>query len=355
MAERRKHRKRNAGTPPGSKKLSLLDLPPPADPRDELPTNPAYVIRPEQRSTLIPAAAEPYAEPYVDVSLASLALAARRSDPFPPEPAPLPRAAFVVKPTESIRPIPSSMPPPVQMPSEPPRRRSSRHHGSTSWLRTLGVIVLSSSVGATVASLISSARSGLDGLARGERGGEDLRAAAPAASCAPTTTSREPPASVHASVSAPGSSPLETATGKSSQDAPRITLDALPLQPGRRGGRAAETISLDSAPSDRADRRARPATPRAAPPAESTPVQPSRATLSQAMSRAASAATSCDTSPQDGKVTVTFAPSGNVQSVSLVKGFGDTAVNACVLRAFGRARVPEFSGDPVQVRKSVAW
>jgi outer membrane biosynthesis protein TonB len=73
------------------------------------------------------------------------------------------------------------------------------------------------------------------------------------------------------------------------------------------------------------------------------------------MSRAASAATSCDTSPQDGKVTVTFAPSGNVQSVSLVKGFGDAAVNACVLRAFGRARIPEFSGEPVQVRKSVAW
>jgi hypothetical protein len=41
--------------------------------------------------------------------------------------------------------------------------------------------------------------------------------------------------------------------------------------------------------------------------------------------------------------------------VSLVKGFGDAAVNGCVLRAFGRARVPAFSGDPVAVRKTIAW
>jgi hypothetical protein len=54
-------------------------------------------------------------------------------------------------------------------------------------------------------------------------------------------------------------------------------------------------------------------------------------------------------------VTVTFAPSGAVKSVTLVKGFGDAAINGCVLQAFGRARVPAFSGDPVVVRKSVAW
>jgi hypothetical protein len=91
------------------------------------------------------------------------------------------------------------------------------------------------------------------------------------------------------------------------------------------------------------------------PPARTLPAQPSRATISQAIGRAAHAATSCDGGRNDGKVTVTFAPSGAVKSVSLVKGFGDAAINGCVLQAFGRARVPAFSGDPVVVRKSVAW
>ena len=97
------------------------------------------------------------------------------------------------------------------------------------------------------------------------------------------------------------------------------------------------------------------AEPPAPPPPRELPAQPSRTEVTNAVKRAASGAASCDSGPQDGIVTVTFAPSGAVQSVSLVKGFGDATLNACVLRAFGRARVPAFSGEPVKVRKALAW
>jgi hypothetical protein len=364
MPERRKSRKRHAAPPPEAKRLSLLDLPPAVDPRDELPTNPAFVIRP---TTLIPVAAEPIA----DASLTSLVEAARRSVAIPWAATTTPQVvarAAAAPPTAANFPIdvvqpravrPSSLPPPVQMPSEPPRRRSRRE--GNPWLRTLGVIVLSSSVGALVASLISSAKSDL--ASRREREIESARGAALAPSCAPATPLNDSGVQVPATVA-----------GKSA-DAPRITLDALPLQPARPAARSVEAVSLDTASSDRPsqERKSPPSVrhsmdgeiperssgetkrARRGPPPDAIPEQPSRAALSQAMARAASAATSCDMSPQDGKVTVTFAPSGAVQSVSLVKGFGDAAVNACVLRAFGRARVPAFSGDPVQVRKSVAW
>jgi hypothetical protein len=211
---------------------------------------------------------------------------------------------------------------------------------------------LSSSVGALVASLISSARNDLGVLARRDREIESARGAALAPTCATATPVNE--------ARAPGSAP--SIAGKGAADAPRITLEALPLVHARPTTRVVEPASGDGASSGRTSEDQKPrdfaASPRRARPApspETLPEQPSRAALSQAIGRAAAAATSCDTGPQDGKVTVTFAPSGAVQSVTMVKGFGDATVNACVLRAFGRARVPAFSGDPVQVRKSVVW
>ncbi len=53
-----------------------------------------------------------------------------------------------------------------------------------------------------------------------------------------------------------------------------------------------------------------------------------------------------------GRATVTFAPSGAVQSVT-VEGFESNAgTTACVSRMFRGARVPPFSGSPFSVRKS---
>jgi hypothetical protein len=430
MAERRKPRKRNAGPAREPKRLSLLDLPPALEPRVEPPTQVAHAAPPPKRTTLLPAAAESMD----DVSLASLARAARRSS-GPPEPLPTrraaptrsrgslppeapvaiapqsiaahhvveseklvaesaasargvssPPAALSVAPpaTHSVAPpalrtepspalnLASTLPPPVQMPSEPPRVHIAR--GGAAWFRTLGVIVLSASVGALVSSTIWGVKSELLEAKHRDAASEETRTAtaAPAASCAPATAGAMEPKSAPAHVRAA----VATATGPATE-APRIAFDALPLQSDKRREVTPERISLDALASEpvsragtetpRASRRAsrdaaprsnrerRSASPAPAPAPAELPVAPSRDAVSQAVGRAASAAATCDSGPNDGKVAVTFAPSGAVQSVSLVKGFGDASVNGCVLRAFGRARVPAFSGEPVVARKSLAW
>ncbi|HEX6271605.1 MAG TPA: hypothetical protein VFZ53_01125 [Polyangiaceae bacterium] len=428
MAERRKPRKRNAGPARESKRLSLLDLPPALEPRGEPPTNPAYAAPPPERATLLPAAAAPME----DVSLASLARAARRSSGPPeplvtrrapaearakttlppaegsaelppavvaqaraaarqaaestkltaPEPAPLPRIvpfAHSVPPpaVHSIAPPPlrtepspppnlaSTLPPPVQMPSEPPRVHVAR---GGAWFRSLGVIVLSASVGALVSSALWGVKSELLDAKHREATSDENRTmnAASTGSCAPAGPAVNEPKTTL---------PLVQAAIATPSEAPRIAFDSLPLQSGKRREVTAERISLD-APAGESVSRAATETPRAsrrasresaprsnrerrnAPPEPvpaALPEAPSRAAVTQAVERAASAATACDSGPNDGKVAVTFSPSGAVQSVSLVKGFGDASINGCVLRAFGRARVPAFSGEPVVVRKSLAW
>jgi hypothetical protein len=241
------------------------------------------------------------------------------------------------------------------------------------WLRTLGVIVLSASVGAVVSSLTWGVKSEL--LKVTERNAVNMEpgraaAATPSPACATAALSPEP------KLARPtADSPVAMAATIASPTPP-ISIDALPLRRAQRRESAVERVSLDEAP-ERVSQSAmetRPLSHRAArsadapeksrreskrppvsPPARTLPAQPSRSAISQAIARAATAATSCDGGRNDGKVTVTFAPSGAVKSVSLVKGFGDATINGCVLRAFGRARVPAFSGDPVVVRKSVAW
>jgi hypothetical protein len=54
-----------------------------------------------------------------------------------------------------------------------------------------------------------------------------------------------------------------------------------------------------------------------------------------------------------GRATVTFAPSGAVQSVTVEgTGFEGTPAGSCIARMFRGARVPPFSGSPFSVRKS---
>jgi predicted Zn finger-like uncharacterized protein len=76
----------------------------------------------------------------------------------------------------------------------------------------------------------------------------------------------------------------------------------------------------------------------------------------QALAVAASQTSICkkpDGPTGQGKVQVTFAPSGRATTANIVSGpFGGTAVGGCVSGVFKRARVPAFSGDPVTVSKS---
>jgi len=77
--------------------------------------------------------------------------------------------------------------------------------------------------------------------------------------------------------------------------------------------------------------------------------------VAAAIGRATYAARSCEEGPQSGRVEVTFSGSGTVQSVTLLKSFDSVAVNGCVLRAFGRAHMTSYSGEPMVVRKSLSW
>jgi hypothetical protein len=90
-------------------------------------------------------------------------------------------------------------------------------------------------------------------------------------------------------------------------------------------------------------------------PAPEPPGPPDRAAIGRAVATAGNAATGCGSGPESGRAAVTFAPSGNVQSVRLIEPFSDSSVNGCVLRALGRARVPAFTGDAVEVHKSLKW
>ena len=232
------------------------------------------------------------------------------------------------------------------------------------WLRTLGVIVLSASVGAAVSSLIAEVKSELRPVAAPrETSAEGARAvgAAPACTTAAPGFEAKPVLATVAPTLTPTLERPAFPPERARQSTPRISVDTLPLQQSRRARAPSPVaVSLDGPPpaavSLEAPRSAVAPPPAAvAPPPRAVPAQPTRAELANAVRRALSAATSCDAGPQDGAVTLTFAPSGAAQSVTLAKGFGDLTLNACVLRAFGRARVPAFSGDPVIVRKRVKW
>ena len=124
---------------------------------------------------------------------------------------------------------------------------------------------------------------------------------------------------------------------------------AEPERPSRHSRRAAAAAAQESDDDDDA-----PAAPPPSPPPAPT-AGPDKAAIAKAVNRAASAASSCDASPQSGRAQITFAPSGNVQSVQLIQPFSDNSVNGCVLRALGRAHVPPFAGEAVIVRKALSW
>jgi len=107
--------------------------------------------------------------------------------------------------------------------------------------------------------------------------------------------------------------------------------------------------------------------PKAEPKAEAKPAETAapaaggnkefnRGAASAALGGAAGAARSCkkgDGPTGSGKVKVTFAPSGNVTSASVVGApFAGTSVGGCVASAFRSAKVPPFDGSPVSVTKS---
>lgn len=158
---------------------------------------------------------------------------------------------------------------------------------------------------------------------------------------APVTINR--PVTATASVAATTSAPRPPTAAERSAERKRVKREAALA--------AAATREAPKASDDDDDDK-----PAAAPPPPPAPTKgPDRAAIAKAVARATSAATSCDEGPRQGRAVITFAPSGNVQSVGLVESFGDNAVNGCVLRALGRAHVPPFAGGPIEVRKGLSW
>jgi hypothetical protein len=355
---------------------TLRDLPGYTEFQDELATDP--VIRLTQRAATLPPLLPPLppeGEP-PEHSLEALALLARRSAPPPAAPLPrlvapvaprgpavastsivVPPVAAVVRPTSSVPPVTvgaSSAPPPRSNVPWPRRRAGDngpRRGG-------LGTVVLSATVGAVVALVAWTLRSGFDRVASKDDTVHPTSTVA-GASVAPADKCATPGANpTPAAMSAAGASAI-LSTSASEAATPRVTFDALPMaQSGgsvaartmRATSRRATTATTVASTHDSSEGESRPVARRAPASSESP-----RNAVASAVQRASFAARSCETGPQNGKVEVTFSPTGAVSSVNLIKGFDDAGVNGCVLRAFGRVRIGAFEGDPITVRKTVSW
>jgi hypothetical protein len=341
---------------------TLRDLPGYSDPQDELLTNP--VIRLTQRITALP---PPPENSVRDPSLEALALLAAGSAPPPRIPAkprllaPVPAlgpetvpAPALVPPVAASR-QPSSIPAvtlggsnaPGRPTASPFRRRASDGGGRG---RGLGTVIVSATVGAIVALGMWTVRSGLDGVGSTKDTGSFAvaSASAPDDKCvSPTSTTASSPQKA--------SSGEHSATSVPESEKP-VSFDALP-RAYNDGTSAGTTRAASHRAASAVTTRASVGTVRETPaarPAAQRRVSP-RAAVTDAVQRASYAARSCESGPQNGKVEVTFSPTGAVSSVALIKGFDDAGVNGCVLRAFGRVRVSPFEGDPITVRKSVSW
>ncbi len=327
------------------------------------PPPPPPVARPrEVRATDLPPASE--ALP-ADARLEALAQHATSSAPPPPPPPPPTRDAAhsgsVPRPTaptarlDAVAAQPASSIPPLAVDRESVTRPPAE--GSV-WLRLSAIVALSAGIGAIVSAVLWDFRSD-EGTAAAEM--KPLIGVATPGAVKPNVETPRVPAPC----------PVGNAESKSAEsssdsgsETPRVSLETLPLE---RGGRAAASRSESRAEASepRIHSRGRSARSESAKvvhaslereaPKSKPPGPVNRAALAHAASQAASAATSCDSGPRRGRAAVTFAPSGNVMSVNLIQSFGDVAVNGCVLRAFGRVRVPPFKGDPVEVRKTVSW
>jgi hypothetical protein len=329
-----------APPPPPDPKVFAAPPPPPPEPRSQRTTEPRA-----QRTTELP---PPFVSAPLDVQ------------------APIRRSAVAYVP--QIRNLPSSIPPPVAVES---RIESAPLRGGRAW-SAFTVGPLSALVAALVSSLVWSFHTGDMKSADALDKAAEIQAAALAAPC----TTKGSGSGENASDSSQSSAAAQPATLATAMQAPAgvtplVSIESLPMV-GERGAvtkaalvsspsvieptprlrasraRAVQSRSTEVGESSRASEPA----PAAAP---VLPKGPDRGAVAKAMARASGAASSCGTGPHDGRVSVSIAPSGVVSSVSLVKGFGDAEVNACVLRAFSRAKIPAYDGEPTQVRKGVRW
>jgi len=374
-------------SPPPPEPRAMTSPPPPPPPPPLPETRGVVALPPVARTTLMASPPPPPPPPDPQPRVA-------RTTDIPPPYADGAVAHAPMRPpaplyAQSARNLPSTMPPPVAVES---LRQTSRRQAAPGvarpWLSTLTVGPLSALVAALVSSLLWSFHTR---DLQGNSGGlsDDRLAAMQPAPC--TTRSGGAQDSPAGTSDAPArgtvlaqqqTAPLATALSAPSGETPQVSIDSLPTVQGpvtKASLLAAASRDSEPAPRARSSRVREPrvvdlraSQARSAEPAEATPAAseakepeapaapalpkgPDRNAVTKAMSRANRTAASCGAGPQDGRVSLTISPAGVVTSVSLVKGFGEAGVNACVLRAFSRAKIPAYEGDPIQVRKAVRW
>lgn len=253
--------------------------------------------------------------------------------------------------------LPASIPPPVAIEVRP---RPQRSVGTKAlWLGAAALVALSASNGALVSALLWSLRHDASQTA--------------AASAGPTGVAKSGASAAQAEECAAPNDNAATRVGARSGSAAAtpVSVDQLPLMGASKRASTAGSESQASEPtralastasgarSRRSARVVLAEEPRRAAGGSATPTGSGgpldRKALARAVARAASGATSCGAGPEKGRVSLTFAPSGSVQGVQLIKSFGEPGINSCVLRAMGRARVAAFSGDAVTVHKTLSW
>jgi predicted Zn finger-like uncharacterized protein len=167
---------------------------------------------------------------------------------------------------------------------------------------------------------------------------------AEASSSAAASASAAPATSASASATTSKATLATTATSRATAVATHVTAAH---ESSAKESAVKDTASQQSAPKEEA------AAPTAAAASNAGPFD--TAAAKEALTTTAGNAASCkqaDGPTGNGKVSITFAPSGRPTSVAVTGDLAGTTVGSCVARMFRSVKVPPFSGDPVTVAKS---
>lgn len=170
------------------------------------------------------------------------------------------------------------------------------------------------------------------------------------ASAAPSATPNASATAAKASPTNAGTAPPPATAAHAASTAPTHATATAPRESAPKESVAKETPSKESSDKDTSSKEttAAPATGGASTPFDT-------AAAKEVLTSTASNAASCKEMggpTGNGKVSITFAPSGRPTSVAVTGDLAGTTVGSCVARLFRAARVPAFAGDPVTVAKS---
>ncbi|HYP87940.1 MAG TPA: zinc-ribbon domain-containing protein [Polyangiaceae bacterium] len=174
----------------------------------------------------------------------------------------------------------------------------------------------------------------------------------------PAPTAEPSAAEVASAAPAPSAAPhVASNTGGAAAATPASTAATSPTAGNAKPGEAATKPGEAATKPTEKPSEAAATKPTAAPAVDSSAPPFDTNAAKAALGAAAGNAGSCKTADGptgNGKVSVTFMPSGRATNTQVSGDLAGTAVGGCVARLFRSAKVPAFSGDPVTVSKSFA-